>query len=58
MIQLLLSDWSEWSECPTICGKGTETRTRTCSFDDLANEEALSEDRFCHPEDCKFYERG
>ena len=34
-----LGAWSEWSICSTICGKGAETRSRTCAFDDALNEE-------------------
>ena len=50
-----LTSWSEWSVCSTICGKGTETRSRACSFDDALNEETLTDERSCHPEDCKFF---
>ena len=53
-----LTSWSEWSVCSTICGKGTETRSRACSFDDALNVEALTDERSCHPEDCKFFSRN
>lgn len=25
------SDWTDWSSCSVLCGKGTTQRTRTCS---------------------------
>ncbi|CAF0843095.1 unnamed protein product [Brachionus calyciflorus] len=29
--ELIFGDWSEWSKCSTKCGKGIQTRTRSCS---------------------------
>ena len=29
---------------------GTESRSRTCAFDATKNEEALTDERSCHPE--------
>ena len=51
------SKWGDWTDCSTICGPGTNTRTRSCSNPKpsgtgLPCKGEKSEDGLCEKDPC------